>query len=58
MDFLIDKGRIRGLLAYCGMVTDLEDAFQCHVDLVMKSAIKDKDFLTEVSRDAVLLYER
>lgn len=58
LDFLIRKGSMRGLLAYCGMIADLEDTFQCHVDLVMKDAIKDEFFLNEVDRDEVKIYER
>ena len=58
LDFLIQKGSMKGLLSYCGMVADLEDIFHCHVDLVMKNAIKDDDFLEEVVRDEVKLYER
>lgn len=49
---------MRGLLSYCGMIADLEDEFQCHVDLVIKNAIKDKQFLEAVGKDEVKLYER
>ena len=58
MDFLLTKGKLRGLLEYCGMINDLEDTFHCHVDLVEKDAIKDKDFLKEVTKDEVVLYAR
>lgn len=58
LDFLIRKGSMKGLLSYLGMLTELEDAFNCHVDLVMKNAIKDKEFLEEIVRDEVKLYER
>ncbi len=58
LDFLVRKGRMKGLLAYCGMIADLEDTFRCHVDLVMKNAIKDEVFLKEVDRDEVKIYER
>ena len=58
MDFLILKGDISGLMAYCGMIADLEDMFQCHVDVVIKSAIKDKEFLEEIEKDEVLIYAR
>lgn len=51
LDFLIQKGRMKGLLSYCGMVADLEDIFHCHVDLVMKNAIKDPKFLEEIDRN-------
>lgn len=58
LDFLIRKGSMKGLLSYLGMLAELEDAFNCHVDLVMKNAIKDKEFLEEIVRDEVKLYER
>lgn len=58
LDFLILKGKMKGLLSFCGMIADLEDVFQCHVDLVMKNAIKDEKFLEEIGRDEVKLYER
>lgn len=58
LDFLIQKGRMKGLLSYCGMIADLEDTFHCHIDLVIKNAIKDKQFLEEIGKDEVKLYER
>lgn len=58
LDFLVLKGSMKGLFSYCGMVADLEDIFQCHVDLVMKNAIRDEKFLEEIARDEVKLYER
>lgn len=56
LDFLIQKGRIRGLVQYMGFVLDLEDAFGCHVD-VITDGIEDKDFLNSIKEDEVLLYE-
>ena len=58
LDFLVLKGNMKGLLSYCGMIADLEDIFHCHVDLVIKNAIRDEKFLEEISRDEVNLYER
>lgn len=58
LDFLIQKGSMKGLLSYCGMIADLEDVFHCHVDLVIKNAIKDKQFLETIDKDEVKLYER
>ncbi len=57
LDFLILKGKMKGLLSYCGMIADLEDVFHCHVDLVMKNAIQDEKFLEEIRKDEVKLYE-
>lgn len=56
LDFLISKGRIRGLLDYMGFVLDLEDEFGCHVDVVT-DGINDLDFLEGIKKDEVLLYE-
>lgn len=56
LDFLIQKGNMKGLLSYCGMIADLEDVFHCHVDLIIKNAIKDKQFLQEIGKDEVKLY--
>lgn len=58
LDFLVKKGSMKGLLSYCGMVDDLEDIFHCHVDVVMKNAVKDREFLEEIDKDEVKLYER
>ena len=55
VDFLIDEGKIRGL-QYFGFVLDLEDEFKCHIDVVMDGS-SDKEFLTEIKNDEVILYE-
>ena len=49
---------MKAVLSCCGMLAELEDAFDCHVDLVIRNAIKDEDFLAEIARDEVKLYER
>ena len=56
LDFLIDEGEMRGLIQYFGFVYDLEDAFGCHVDVVM-DGIEDKEFLQRIRNDEVVLYE-
>ena len=56
LDFLIDEGKMRGLIQYFSFVYDLEDTFGCHVDVVM-DGIEDKDFLNRIQGDEVLLYE-
>ena len=55
IDLRIDKGSIRGL-AFAGLLGDLEDALGTHVDL-FSTAGMDEDFLREVQKDEVLLYE-
>lgn len=58
IDFIFLKGDINGLLDYFGMINDLEDVFQCHIDLVEKKAIKDDVFLEEIGREEIKLYEK
>ena len=55
VDFLIDKGKIFGI-EYLGFVLDLEEIFKCHVDVVMTGS-SDKEFLSDIEEDEVLLYE-
>lgn len=57
LDFYIDDRDIRNLLQYCSFVHDLEDAFNCHVGVV-STGIKDKDFLSKISREGLLIYKR
>ena len=54
VDFLIDRGQIRGI-QYFAFVVDLEEEFKCHVDVVT-TGISDKLFLSEIKNDEVLLY--
>jgi len=52
----IDKGSIRGL-AFASLLGDLQDALGVEVDLISTAGM-DNDFLREVQKDEVLLYER
>jgi predicted nucleotidyltransferase len=56
IDLRIDKGAIRGL-AFAGLLGDLEDALDTSVDLISTAGMDD-DFLREIQKDEVLLYER
>ncbi len=56
LDFLINEGNMKGLIQYMGFVNDLEDAFGCHVDVVM-DGIRDQEFLNAIKKDEVVLYE-
>ena len=55
IDLRIDKGAIRGL-AFAGLLGDLEDALDTSVDLISTAGM-DTEFLKEIKRDEVLLYE-
>lgn len=56
VDFLIDRGAIKDLVLYYSFVDELEDAFGCHVDVVMESA-QDQEFIKEIAEEGVLIYE-
>ena len=47
LDFLIDKGDLRGLIQYFSLIQKLEDAFNCHVDLIT-TGVSDMDFLKRI----------
>ncbi len=55
IDLRIDKGAIRGL-AFARLLGDLEDALDTSVDLISTAGV-DAEFLKEIQRDEVLLYE-
>ena len=55
LDFSYDKINYSGMFGYFGFIQDLEDEFRCHVDLV-SNGISDKEFLSEIKQDEVLLY--
>ena len=55
IDLRIDKGAIRGL-AFAGLLGDLEDALGTNVDLISTAGM-NAEFLKEIQRDEVLLYE-
>ena len=59
VDILIDcgNGKIKSLLPYFAFVYDLEDEFNCHVDVVSKGS-SNKKFLEAISKEEVLLYSR
>ena len=56
LDFVMDKGDLKGL-QYVSLVQDLEEEFNCHVDVISKGS-SNKKFLEAVSKEEVLLYER
>ena len=56
VDFLIERGKLKGMIRYFSFVHDLENELGCHVDVVT-SGISDKEFLAQIKQDEVLLYE-
>ena len=57
LDFFIDKGNLKGLFEYYSLIDELENTFKCHVDLIT-TGIDDNDFLNQIHKDEVILYER
>ena len=59
LDFLVEflpLGSGRHADAYFGLLEGIEDMFQCHVDLVMTSAINNPYFLQSINRNRELIY--
>jgi len=57
LDFLIEKGNIRGLFALSGFRLDLEEALGKSVDIVTTS-ISDQKFIKKISKEAKLIYAK
>lgn len=55
LDFRIDKGRIRNLLQFGGLLNDLEDTFQKNADLLTTQMLSD-EFLSRIRQEEVLIY--
>jgi predicted nucleotidyltransferase len=56
VDFVIDKGNLRGLWQYAGLVSDLEDALGIHVDVLTYDSL-DAAFMGAPIGKEVVLYE-
>ena len=56
IDLLIDKGNVHNLLDYFAFVSDLEDSFEKHVDVVTVTC-NDKEFVEKVMKEAILIYD-
>ncbi|MBQ9564828.1 MAG: nucleotidyltransferase domain-containing protein [Synergistaceae bacterium] len=56
-DFWISKGKLRGLFALGGLMSDLENALGAEVDIIVDSC-HDPEIMKEVRNDEVLLYEQ
>jgi len=57
LDFFCESGKIKSLFEYMNFGSELEKIFKCHVDLVDSGGISDKNFLTAIKNDEVILYE-
>ena len=57
LDFRIDKGAIKGLIALGGLYNDLSANFDKDLDLLTTGSL-DEDFLRGISDEEILVYER
>ena len=55
-DFVISKGAVDSIFRYVAFVDDLEGSLGAHVDVITDTS-EDEDFLREIKKDEVLLYE-
>lgn len=56
VDLYIERGKLKSLLQYFAFVDELENVLNCHVDVVT-TGIEDKQFLSAIMQEGVLLYE-
>ena len=56
IDFIIKKGDLTGI-QYFSLLTDLENAFGCRIDLIT-TGFSNREFLMRIKKDEILLYER
>ena len=61
LDFVIDKGRLRGL-KFAGMLGDLQENFDKNVDLLTSASLTENDgylnFKQKIEKDMVIIYEQ
>lgn len=56
VDLYIERGKLKSLLQYFAFVDELENVLNCHVDVVT-TGIEDKQFLSAIMQEGVLLYK-
>lgn len=56
VDLYIERGRLKSLRQHFSFVDELENVLNCHVDVVT-TGIEDKQFLSAIMQEGVLLYE-
>ena len=59
LDFVIDKGRLRGL-KLAGMLGDLQDNFDKKVDLITSSSFSynENNFKQNIEKEMIVVYEQ
>lgn len=57
VDLLVEVPKDWGLLELGGLYADIEDVVSCSIDLVT-TGIEDREFLSRIQQDEVVLYEQ
>ena len=57
IDFLIDTRGSMGMFKYASLLSNLEEEFQCHVDVITTECSNNK-LLEEILNEEIVLYER
>ena len=55
LDFIMEDGEVNSLIKYMALVNDLEEEFNCHVDLV-SSYGNNNAFLKRIEKDVIVIY--
>lgn len=55
LDFRFDKGRLRGLIQFGGMYSDLEEKFDKKIDLLTTGSLEPQ-FLDRIAGEEILIY--
>ena len=57
IDFLIEKGEIKGLFRLAGFQRELEEKFSVSIDVLTTGALSD-EFLDRIKDEEIVIYER
>jgi Predicted nucleotidyltransferases len=57
IDFLVEKGEIKGFFRLAGFQRELEENFSVSVDVLTTGALSD-EFLNRIKNEVVTIYER
>ena len=57
IDFIMDTDSLIGMIQYNDIIRKLEEKFGCHVDIIT-TGCSDREFLTRIQKEEVLIYER
>ncbi|HEY5583717.1 MAG TPA: nucleotidyltransferase domain-containing protein [Ruminiclostridium sp.] len=56
IDLRIDKGKIKGLFALSGFLSDIKECFEVDIDLITNDGLEES-FLRQIEGEEILIYE-